>query len=149
MKIDSTSKDHNSSFLDDQMTVCKLLEKDGVSAIEVSGSNFKTYKQGDPYYLENALKIKQGLSIPIIVVGGFRNSLQMNDALNKGIDLISVSRPFIADENFIEKLKQQQTSKCISCNQCFRLYKTEFKHCIFNEEINSQLYENFHKTLTK
>lgn len=144
-KIDSTSKSGNSLFLKDQIDICKLLEKDGIDAIEVSGCDFKKYKQDTPYFLNNALKIKEKVSIPIILVGGFRNSFQINDAISKGINLISMSRPFIADNNFIKKLKNNQTSKCISCNKCFEIYKTSFKHCIFDNEINLQLYENFHK----
>ena len=89
--------------------------------------------------------IKEMVSVPIILVGGFRNQAQMSDAISKGIDLISISRPFIADKNFMEKLRNNQPSRCISCSKCFDLYKTQFKHCIFDKEIDLQLYENFHK----
>lgn len=144
-KIDSTSKSGDSLFLKDQIDICKLLEKDGINAIEVSGCDFKKYKQDTPYFLNNALIIKKKVPVPIILVGGFRNKFQINNAISKGIDLISMSRPFLADKNFIEKLKNNQPSKCISCNKCFNIYKTTFKHCIFDNEINLQLYENFHK----
>ena len=48
-------------------------------------------------------------------------------------------------KNFMEKLKKNQASRCTSCNSCFYIYKTIFKHCIFDNEIDFQLYENFHK----
>lgn len=145
VKIDTTSKSNDFNFLNDQIEICKLLEHDKIDAIEISGQTFKNFKQDTPYFLENALKIKDAVSLPIILVGGFRNELQMNEALKEGIDFISVSRPFIVEENFISKLKNHQSSKCISCNRCFEIYKTQFKRCIFHREINSQLYENFHK----
>lgn len=144
-KIDSTSKSGNSKFLKDQISICKLLEKDGIDAIEVSGCDFKKYKQDTPYFLNNALEIREKVSVPLILVGGFRNKSQINDALNKGIDLISMSRPFIADKNFIQKLKNNESSKFISCNKCFDIYRITFKHCIFDKEIDLQLYKNFHK----
>ena len=144
-KIDSTSKSGNPLFLKDQIEVCKLLEKDGIDAIEVSGCDFRKYKQDTPYFLNNALMIKEMVSVPIILVGGFRNQAQMSDAISKRIDLISISRPFIADKNFMEKLRNNQPSRCISCSKCFDIYKTQFKHCIFDKDIDLQLYENFHK----
>lgn len=144
-KIDSTSKSGDLLFLKEQINICKLLEKDGIDAIEVSGCDFKKYKQEIPYFLNNALKIKETVSVPIILVGGFRNITQMNNAISEGIDLIAMSRPFIADKNFIKKLNNNQVSRCISCNSCFYIYKTRFKHCIFDNEINLQLYENFHR----
>ena len=144
-KIDSTSKSGDPLFLGEQINICKLLEKYGIDAIEVSGCDFKKYKQEIPYFLNNALKIKKTVSVPIILVGGFRNITQMNNAISEGIDLIAMSRPFIADKNFMEKLKKNQASRCTSCNSCFYIYKTIFKHCIFDNEIDFQLYENFHK----
>jgi len=143
VKIDSTLKNDNIDFIKDQIEICKLLEKDGISAIEVSGEDFRKYKQNKPYYLDNALRIKDVVSIPIILVGGFRDEKQMNDALLSGIDLISCCRAFIADNNFIEKLKNKETSRCISCNKCFEIYKTLYKRCIFDEQINRGLYANF------
>lgn len=144
VKIDSSLKNDNEDFIKNQIEICKLLEVDGISAIEVSGEDFRKYKQSTPYYLDNALRIKNAVSVPIILVGGFRNEDKMNDAINKGIDLVSCCRAFIADNNFIEKLKNKESSRCISCNKCFEIYKTLYKRCIFDEKINSGLYENFH-----
>lgn len=145
VKIDSTSKSKSPSFLEHQIKICKLLKSDGIDLIEVSGCDYKDYKQNFPYFLQNALKIKKSVSIPVMAVGGFRNSLQIQDAINKGIDLVSMARPFIAEENFIETLKNDKSSICINCNRCFDIYKTEFKRCIFDLEINNQLYQNFKK----
>ena len=143
VKIDSTSKSKDISFIKDQIEICKLLEKDKIDLIEVSGCDYKEYNQDTPYFLENALKIKKEVSVPIMVVGGFRNSLQIQNALDNGIDLISMARPFISDENFIKKLRENKSSNCINCNKCFEIYKTEFKRCILHTNINNQLYSNF------
>lgn len=145
VKINATSKSEDPSFLNDQIKVCELLEEDGVDTIEISGSNYKKYREAFPYFLDHALKIKEKVSVPIMLVGGFRNKDDMNRVIDQGIDLVSMSRPFIADKTFIEKLKDNQISKCVSCNQCFNIYKREFKHCIFDDQVNKQLYKNFHK----
>ena len=52
---------------------------------------------------------------------------QMQSALEQGIDFVSMSRPFIVDENFVERLKENKESKCLNCNKCFEIYLTENK----------------------
>lgn len=142
-KIDTTSKGEDKEFINQQIQVCKWLERDGIDAIEISGTNFKKFNQPTPYFLENALKIRKEINIPIILVGGFRNINQMNDALERGIDFISMSRPFIADENFIQKLKNGEESICSNCNQCFEIFKTKHKRCALKDDIIYQLEINF------
>ncbi len=145
VKVASSSQSENPLFLQECISICKFLEQDKVDAIEISGNDYKNYKQNMPYFLNNALKIKKEVNIPIILVGGFRNKEQINDVIDKGIDLVSMSRPFIIDKNFMEKLRNNERSKCISCNKCFEVYKTLFKHCVFDKEIDLQLYDNFSK----
>lgn len=143
-KINVTSKDTDyTNFLDDQIQVCKYLEQDGLNAIELSGADYLKFNQPTPYYLESALKIKKAISIPVILVGGFRNMKQINSALEKGIDFVSMCRPFISEEDFIEKLKNNQTSRCINCNKCFEVFKTKHTRCVFRNDIIPQLEVNF------
>lgn len=143
VKIDTVSKEEEKDFINQQVQVCKWLERDGIDAIEISGSNFKKLNKSEPYFLNNALKIRNEVNIPIILVGGFRNINQMNNALEKGIDFISMSRPFIADDNFIKKLRNHEESMCTNCNQCFKIFKTLHKRCVLRDDIIHQLEVNF------
>ena len=142
-KIDSVSKAEDSDFINQQIEVCKWMEIDGIDAIEISGANFKKYKQSTPYYLENAIKIKDNVNVPIILVGGFRNINQMENALERGIDFISMCRPFIVDEDFVQKLKNGEESRCINCNQCFEIFKTKHKRCVLRNDTIHQFEINF------
>lgn len=142
-KIDTISKDSDPNFINDQIKVCKWLEKDGLDSIELSGNNYRNLKQFTPYFFEQAKKIRNEISIPIILVGGFRNMEQINLALSHGIDFISMSRPFIAEDNFVQKLKNNETSRCINCNKCFEIYKTLHKRCVFRKDTVKQLEINF------
>ncbi len=147
VKLNVTSKDSNyKDFFNDQIQVCKWLEQDGVDAIEISGCDYLNFNQSTPYYLDSALKIKYEISIPIILVGGFRDINQIKKALNCGIDFVSMCRPFIAEENFIEKLKNNEKSKCINCNKCFEIFKTKHTRCVFRNDVIPQLEKNFPNT---
>ncbi len=136
-------KGGNADFIQDQIQVCKWLERDGIDAIEISGSNWKEFKQETPYFLENALKIKEEVAIPLILVGGFRNTTQIRNALEEGIDFVSMCRPFIAEENFIERLKNNEKSRCLNCNKCFEVYRTKHKRCVLRNDVIKQLEINF------
>lgn len=73
------------------------------------------------YNLEYARLAKQYTAIPIICVGGFRKGTDIEQALaNHDTDLVSMSRPFLADSNLVEALKQDITyvSPCTNCNIC-------------------------------
>lgn len=143
VKIDTISKDESMDFIQDQIQVCKWLEEDGIDAIELSGSNWKKFKQKTPYFLENALIIKKHVKVPLILVGGFREIGQITETLNQGIDFIAMCRPFIAEEDFMEKLKCGRKSRCINCNQCFEVYRTKHIPCILRKDIIHQLEINF------
>ena len=129
IKIDSNSVDDAPGFLEDQIKICKLLEQDAVDAIEVSGHGKFKHKGDNPLFLENTLKIKREITIPVIAVGGFRTVEQIQNALDKGVDFVAMARPFIADANLIQRLKDSGKSNCIDCGKCFEIYKTHHKRC--------------------
>ena len=86
----------------------------------VRKANFKEnglkFKAG--YNLDDALKIKEATGIKTATVGGFRKRKDMESALSKGIDMISVGRPSIKDPHFAKHLFEGKDSKCVSCNIC-------------------------------
>ena len=64
---------------------------------------------------------KEGLRIPVILVGGFRTASRMEEHLqDASADLISLCRPLVRDPAFPSKLVQDPSlrSDCVSCNAC-------------------------------
>jgi 2,4-dienoyl-CoA reductase-like NADH-dependent reductase (Old Yellow Enzyme family) len=73
------------------------------------------------YNLLYARSAKAMTRIPIISVGGFRSGEEIEDALQSGsADLVSLSRPFLAEPDFVLKLRSKpgHRSACINCNYC-------------------------------
>ncbi len=73
------------------------------------------------YNLPLAEKAKAITTIPIISVGGFRNYREMSDAITEQkCDFVALSRPFIAEPNFVQRLKKKKSYKsyCSNCNIC-------------------------------
>ncbi len=116
----------------DCVEIAKLLEKAGVCAIEVSGGigeaggvTIRTAINSpakEAYFKNYSKMIKAAVHIPVILVGGIRSPYVMGCLLENGCaDLISMSRVFISEPDFIPKLKSGKIKKarCVSCNLCF------------------------------
>ena len=114
-------------------TAEKLSQK-GIDAIEVSSGTgasgaltpvrTKILSQDkEAYNLEVALAIKEHVSCPVMVVGGFRSLGMVRNAIEEmEIDFISMSRPLIREPNLPMRWEQgdQSPATCISCNKCFQ-----------------------------
>lgn len=116
----------------DSVQVAVMLEAEGVDFIEISGGNFeepKAYthakKSGstqmrEAYFLEYAAAIKEALSIPLMVTGGFRSASVMNDAIESGqTDLIGMGRPFITEPGFAAKLLSGEIDRAPAIEETF------------------------------
>ena len=80
------------------------------------------------YNLKYATLAKQYSHIPIISVGGFRNREEIEYAIrNKGLDFISLCRPFICEPDFVLKIASNAnySSKCKNCNYCAIMCDTD------------------------
>ena len=102
---------------EDSIAVAKMLQREGIDFIEISGGNFETpmaYRHAskssstvlrEAYFLDYARAVKAALQIPVMVTGGFRSREIMDAALAEGaVDLIGMGRPFIIDPQFPAKL---------------------------------------------
>ena len=130
-KMNSTDFLPEGLTLEESIETAKILEKEGIDAIEASGGMAEAGKgsywkgpfseEEEGYFVENASKIKRALSIPVFGLGGIRSLSVMEKIIVQGkADLISISRPLIRDPFLIRKLRsgEAEKSECISCNKC-------------------------------
>lgn len=115
----------------ESIEIAKILAKNGVSAIEVSGGIAEAgdelfrkcidSPEKEAYYKDYAKMIKKQINVPVILVGGIRSKKIMEMLLMEDYaDMISLCRPLIAEPDLVIKLKKGETdiSKCVSCNLC-------------------------------
>ena len=134
VKINSQDYMESGFTVEDMITVCSLLEKEGIEALEMSGGHpMGTYHpvrkaeiekpEDEVFYRDAAVEFKSKLNIPLAIVGGVR-SLDAAQTLlqNKTADFVSLSRPLICEPDLVARWKAGNTahSRCISCNKCFR-----------------------------
>jgi len=116
-KLNSSDFQEGGFSHEDSIEVAKMLQKEGIDFLEISGGNFETpvaYKHTsknestvvrEAYFLDYARDIKAALDIPVMVTGGFRSRDIMNSAITDGAtDLIGMGRPYIVDPEWPKKL---------------------------------------------
>ena len=72
------------------------------------------------YNVPLAEHIKRSVDIPVIAVGGIRSLQDMKTIISdKGMDFVSLSRPFIIEPDIVNRFMQgQENSRCINCGYC-------------------------------
>lgn len=81
----------------------------------------KNYRPLRNYNVEAARKIKEQVTIPVIVTGGIRRLQDIEEIITQNkADYVSMCRPFIIEPNIAAKfLSGKQTeSRCIDCGYC-------------------------------
>jgi len=121
---------------EEMVEVSKMLEKDGVDAIELSGGTAAAYytgdldgtfapvKKGPVYYKEAAQLLKKALGIPVILVGGIRTFNEADGLVKDGVtDYISLCRPLICEPDLISRWKSGDThdAACVSDDGCLQM----------------------------
>ena len=120
--------------LDDALFAARMLDEEGVDAIEVSGgtpaSGDRTpVRQGietreqEAYNLPLAARIKGVVSCPVFVVGGFRTFEVVAGVIRRDeADYVALARPLIREPHLPRRWEEgnEARARCISCNGCFK-----------------------------
>jgi 2,4-dienoyl-CoA reductase-like NADH-dependent reductase (Old Yellow Enzyme family) len=134
IKLNASDNLDGGLTIDDAIYAAKKLSDIGIDAIEVSSgtsasgdknpARVKINKpEKEAYNLELAIRIKEAVSCPIMVVGGFRSFEVAEKALQDNvIDYIAMARPLVREPGLPNRWLQGDHSpaKCISCNSCFK-----------------------------
>jgi 2,4-dienoyl-CoA reductase-like NADH-dependent reductase (Old Yellow Enzyme family) len=82
----------------------------------------------DAYFLEDAMAVRSGVKLPLILVGGLNSRKTIEEVLDKGFDFVQVARALIHDPGFIGKMKSGEVtgSGCNCANYCIaKMYSGE------------------------
>jgi 2,4-dienoyl-CoA reductase-like NADH-dependent reductase (Old Yellow Enzyme family) len=96
----------------------------------------ETFSEG--YFLEQALRFRAQVKIPLVYVGGLISQEKIEEVLHKGFEMVAMARAFIKDPDFLNKLLRNEISRsaCDICNYCIaKMYSSE-ADCIQNEEVD-------------
>ncbi len=130
VKLNSDDVIEGGLNIEDAVQVGKMLQAEGIDAIEISGGTIITgdhcrkeidTEDKEAYWRDAAKTFKQNLETPLILVGGVRSFQLAGRLLDEGYaDYISMSRPFIREPDLINHWASGDLSKatCLSDNLC-------------------------------
>lgn len=82
----------------------------------------------EAYFLEDALKFREAVKLPLIYVGGLISGKKINEVLDSGFEFVAMARALINEPDFVNRLKRDSEAKneCDSSNYCIaRMYSIE------------------------
>ena len=123
IKINVDTKADAAAYREDMLYILNRCRELGVTLAELSGVDFINQpKTARLYYLEQAAELRRKVDLPMSLVGGVRSLSDMERVLSSGMDMVSLSRPLIAEPDFVTRsLQGQEKSICVSCCRCFVL----------------------------
>ena len=133
IKLNSDDYLEGGMTIDEMLQVASWLETAGIDAIEMSGGTTWAFFSGNPnasyvriertdlYYRDAALRYKDVIHVPLMLVGGIRSYEVAHQLVANGLaDYIALSRPLIREPGLVNRWKSGDTqpSACVSDNAC-------------------------------
>ena len=152
MRISGDEYIEGGRTIEETVEVCKVMEKAGIDAFDISGGITGTYLFSiSPYNLPglkgfmmpSAKAVKEAVSVPVIGAGGVRDPEYAEELLQNGFaDLISLGRSFIADPDFGIKAMENRSDDirpCLTCGNCLaEICKDRILTCTVNPEVGRE-----------
>ena len=127
VKLNSTDFQKGGFTPDESIQVAQMLENAGVDIIEISGGTYEQPKligvddltinpkrseqrkestiAREAYFLEYAQDIRKAVSLPLMVTGGFRTRVGIEDALQSNVcQIVGIGRPLCVDPYCVKKM---------------------------------------------
>lgn len=124
IKLNSADFQRGGFTEEESLAVIEALDAEGIDLVEISGGNYENpamakgaekgrvnvaVKQStlarEAYFLEFAEKVRQRVSVPLMVTGGFRTSDGMAQAVASGAtDLVGLARPLAVEPDLPDRV---------------------------------------------
>ena len=93
----------------------------------------------EAYFLEDALKFREALDIPLVYVGGLVSHQKIEEVLNHGFEAVQMGRALLNEPDFVNRMRREENARC-NCrhsNYCIaRMYTLDMAcHQHLQEEL--------------
>lgn len=121
LKINSDTKGDDAAYESDLIYMLGEARRLGAELVELSGVDFLSEpRTATLYYLPRAKRLRRAVEEPLSLVGGVRSLADMEEVIESGLDMVSLSRPLICEPDLLPRLRAgQERSNCLGCNRCF------------------------------
>lgn len=107
----------------------------------------------EAYFLEDALKFREVLDIPLVYVGGLVSRQKIEEVLNHGFEAVQMGRALLNEPDFVNRMRREENARC-NCrhsNYCIaRMYTLDMAcHQHLQEELPSCLKKEIERIESK
>ena len=107
----------------------------------------------EAYFLEDALKFRAELKMPLIYVGGLVSRAKIDEVLDNGFEAVQMARALLNEPGFVNRMRKEENARC-NCrhsNYCIaRMYSIEMAcHQHLQEELPVCLKKEIEKIEAK
>ena len=97
----------------------------------------KTYPYSELYLREEAMRINQAVSCPVIYIGGCSTRESLDEIISEGFDFVQLGRALLKDPDFVihAQASASYVSGCTHCNRCVPLIEhPEGIRCVLHDK---------------
>ncbi|HUO48683.1 MAG TPA: NADH:flavin oxidoreductase [Acidimicrobiales bacterium] len=104
--------------------------------LRIAGRRFmKAYPFEEAFFQPNATKVRQAVSLPLILLGGITRLDTMERAMAEGFEFVALGRALLRDPDLPRKLQAGDTpAACVPCNKCVIEMERHGTRCVFVPE---------------
>lgn len=66
----------------------------------------------EAYFLEDALKFREVLDIPLVYVGGLVSRQKIEEVLNHGFEAVQMGRALLNEPDFVNRMRREENARC-------------------------------------
>jgi 2,4-dienoyl-CoA reductase-like NADH-dependent reductase (Old Yellow Enzyme family) len=91
------------------------------TVMRFAGKKFiREYPYQDAYLLEHARKVRQEISLPMVLLGGITDRASMDLAMSEGFEFVAMGRALLREPDLVNRIAADAAtpSLCIHCNRC-------------------------------
>ncbi len=102
----------------------------------VGRSFLKEYAFEEAYFWDRAVRFREALSLPLMLLGGINRLDTMERAMAAGFDFVAIGRALLREPDLVARLETGRATAgvCIHCNRCVpTIYADAGTHCPVRE----------------
>jgi 2,4-dienoyl-CoA reductase-like NADH-dependent reductase (Old Yellow Enzyme family) len=96
----------------------------------------RPYPYRDGYLLEDSLRVREAVALPLILLGGITNKHVMDQAMAAGFQFVAMGRALLMEPDLINRIQADPgtTSACVHCNRCMPTIYSEARCVLLQPE---------------
>mgnify|MGYP002282760683 CR=1 FL=1 len=82
----------------------------------------------EAYFLDDALRFREALKLPLVYVGGLVSRTKIDEVLGRGFEFVAMARALIREPDFVNRMAREENARnaCEHANYCIaRMYSRE------------------------